>query len=82
MSLGSPVHLRPYSPRPPVVYGHFQYGPSAPVPPYRAVQRSGISAAGHAVHITLTVCTFGAWGFVYFLHWLFTRNKSVTIYER
>jgi hypothetical protein len=40
------------------------------------VQRSGISGAGHATHLVLTVCTGGLWLPVWFLHWLFTRRVT------
>ena len=38
--------------------------------------RKRITGGAHTVHLVLTVCTCGAWGVVWFLHWLFTRSKT------
>jgi hypothetical protein len=46
--------------------------------PHTVVTKGGISAVGHAVHAVLTVCTLGLWAPIWFLHWLFTRNKTVS----
>jgi hypothetical protein len=44
----------------------------------KQVSRGKVGASGHSVHLILTVCTCGAWAPVWFLHWLFTRSKTVT----
>jgi hypothetical protein len=56
------------------------YPPEPPHQPRRVVTKSGISGMGIGVHLILTICTGGCWGVVWFLHWLFTRNKQVTTY--
>lgn len=40
--------------------------------------RRKVGGAAHSMHLILTVCTCGLWGFVWFAHWLFTRSKTVT----
>ncbi|HWB35197.1 MAG TPA: hypothetical protein VHA75_04140 [Rugosimonospora sp.] len=40
--------------------------------------RRKVGGTAHSAHLVLTVCTCGAWGIVWFLHWLFTRSKTVT----
>lgn len=45
---------------------------------HRTVTRGGMSGTAHTVHAVLTFITIGAWSPVWFLHWLFTRSKTVT----
>lgn len=52
-----------------------QYMSAAPQTPRVAKKR--ITGGAHTVHLILTICTCGLWGFVWFLHWLFTRSKTV-----
>lgn len=57
-------------------------GETPPPPPAYIPQqiptesRRGITGGAHTVHAVLTVCTCGVWGFVWLLHWLFTRSKT------
>lgn len=44
--------------------------------PMPMTARKRITGGAHSVHLVLTVCTCGAWGIVWFLHWLFTRSKT------
>lgn len=45
---------------------------------YPRVTRTKVGGGAHSVHLLLTVFTCGAWAPVWFLHWLFTRSKTVT----
>ena len=40
------------------------------------VAKKRITGGAHTVHLILTICTCGLWGFVWFFHWLFTRSKT------
>lgn len=40
------------------------------------VAKKRITGGAHTVHLVLTICTCGMWGFVWFFHWLFTRSKT------
>ncbi|WP_395109795.1 hypothetical protein [Actinomadura sp. SCN-SB] len=53
-----------------------QYPSYAVPPPMPSQARKRITGGAHTVHLVLTVCTCGAWGVVWFLHWLFTRSKT------
>ena len=44
---------------------------------HKQVTRRKVGGTAHSMHLVLTVCTCGLWGFVWFLHWLFTRSKTV-----
>lgn len=61
----------PRDPGEPVRYPAYSVPPPAPV-----TARRRITGGAHTVHLVLTVCTCGAWGVVWFLHWLFTRSKT------
>jgi hypothetical protein len=63
----------PRDPGEPVQYPQYVYA-QAPGP---GVSKKRITGGAHSVHLVLTVCTCGAWGVVWFLHWLFTRSKTV-----
>jgi hypothetical protein len=56
------------------------HDPGQPPPPYYppapTVAKKRITGGAHTVHLVLTICTCGAWGIVWFLHWLFTRSKT------
>jgi hypothetical protein len=54
---------------------------TSPRQPRKVVTRSGMGGLGHGTHLVLTICTGGLWGIVWFLHWLFSRRKTVTRYE-
>jgi hypothetical protein len=66
----------------------FPHDPNQPPPPPPQVvyvqapgpttSKTRITGGAHTVHLILTICTCGAWGIVWFLHWLFTRSKTVT----
>lgn len=45
--------------------------------PYPQEMRTRVTGGAHTVHAVLTVCSCGVWGVVWFLHWLFTRKKTV-----
>jgi hypothetical protein len=47
----------------------------------RVVTRGKMSGAAHTTHLILTIFTLGAWAPIWFLHWLFTRNKTVTTHH-
>lgn len=68
--------MPPPPPQPQVVYVQ------APAPGRqrrgKQVSRKKVGGAAHSVHLVMTVCTCGVWGFVWFFHWLFTRSKTVT----
>ncbi|WP_034485021.1 hypothetical protein [Actinomadura oligospora] len=42
------------------------------------VTRKKLSGTAHAVHLLLSLLTCGLWLPIWFLHWLFTRTKTVT----
>lgn len=42
------------------------------------VTRKKLSGTAHAVHLLLSLFTCGLWLPIWFLHWLFTRTKTVT----
>lgn len=46
--------------------------------PQQQVSRKRITGGAHVVHAILSVFTCGLWGIVWFLHWLFTRSKTIT----
>jgi len=52
--------------------------PQQPYPPQPMVSKTRLTGTAHTVHLVLTICTCGLWGIVWFLHWLFTRSKTVT----
>ncbi|MEV5576059.1 hypothetical protein AB0L06_39005 [Spirillospora sp. NPDC052269] len=39
--------------------------------------RKKLSGTAHTVHLLLSVLTCGLWLPIWFLHWLFTRTKTV-----
>jgi hypothetical protein len=56
-----------------------QYPQPVPNQPSRVVSKRKMGIIMHCVHITLTICTAGLWGFVY---WSRLRaRKTVTHYR-
>jgi len=48
--------------------------PQAPPPPrvVKSVEKQrGLGGCSHGVHLTLTICTCGVWGAVWFCWWVF-----------
>ncbi len=46
----------------------------------RVVSKQRMSGSGHSIHAVLTLFTCGLWAPIWFLHWLFTRKKTVSRY--
>lgn len=61
-----PHYQQPYAPVP------YQQPPAQERPRVvKSVQRErGLGGCSHTVHLTLTVCTCGAWGVVWFVWWM------------
>lgn len=70
-----PAYQVPPGPTPGSIYAQ-QMSP----PHGQYVTQGGISPTGHTVHAVLTVVTCGAWGLVWFVHWLATRTRRTTTY--
>lgn len=46
----------------------------------KIVTRGKVGGSGHSIHAILTLFSCGLWAPIWFLHWLFTRKKTVTRY--
>jgi hypothetical protein len=74
------VYHDPYQQRPP------QHPPPQPSRPYKSVERTrGLGGCANSTHLTLTICTCGLWGVVWFVWWVFRvviPRKRVTKHYR
>ncbi len=75
-----PYGQPPEQPTYPPPGGQAPHGYRPPAQPARVVTKQHMRGGAHTVHLILTVCTCGLWAPIWFLHWLFTRNKTVTRY--